>query len=54
MDQYPDLITDEDLSFFSSAPGRGAMQNASTGNDRPWPGSIQDLAENSEPQATPA
>ncbi len=54
MSRYPEIVTQEDLSFLSTMPGKGAIQNQTKGNEIFWPGSIQDLAENSEPQATPA
>jgi hypothetical protein len=54
IESYPEIVSDEDLTFLSSAPGRGAFQNASTGADIPWPGSIQDLQANTEPSSTPA
>jgi hypothetical protein len=55
MDQYTEIVTAEDLTFLTKQPGRGAFQNQSKpGQEVPWPGSVQDLRENSEPQATPA
>jgi hypothetical protein len=53
--RYEDIVTPELQRFLSSTPGKGAMQNASRPSDEvPWPGSLQDLQQNAEPQATPA
>jgi hypothetical protein len=45
----PDL-----LQYLGKTPGNEAMQNRTTGDEVPWPGSVQDLESRSEPSATPA
>jgi hypothetical protein len=52
---YEDIVTPELQRFLSSAPSKGSPQNATKpGDEIPWPGSLQDLRDRSEPTSTPA
>lgn len=52
--EHPWQIDPDLLQYLGNTPGRKALQNQNTGNEVPWPGSVQDLASRSEPSATPA
>jgi hypothetical protein len=51
MHRYPNIVTVEDLTFLSDNPSDSDPLSRDTGNEIPWPGSLQDPATHRETAA---